>query len=78
MRDMMGRLKLTVNEEKTRLCSVPESSFQFLGYTFGQCYSARTGRATKPYRIAMGSRGSLTRIKDRMSCWRQHGAACSS
>ena len=45
MRDMMGRLTLTVNEEKKRLCRVPESSFHFLGYTFGQCYSARTGRA---------------------------------
>jgi hypothetical protein len=44
MREMMGRLKLTVNEEKTRLCRVPESSFDFLGYTFGRCYSAKTDR----------------------------------
>ena len=45
MREMMGRLKLTVNEEKTRLCSVPDSSFDFLGYTFGRCYSPKSGRA---------------------------------
>jgi RNA-directed DNA polymerase len=45
MREMMARLKLTVNEEKTRLCRVPESSFNFLGYTFGRCYSTKTGRA---------------------------------
>jgi hypothetical protein len=45
MREMMGRLQLTVNEEKTRLCRVPESSFDFLGYTFGRCYSTKTGRA---------------------------------
>jgi RNA-directed DNA polymerase len=45
MREMMGRLKLTVNEEKTRLCRVPDSSFHFLGYTFGRCYSTKTGRA---------------------------------
>jgi RNA-directed DNA polymerase len=45
MREMMGRLKLTVNEEKTRLCRVPDTSFDFLGYTFGRCYSARTGRS---------------------------------
>src|SRR5262249_59408557 len=31
MREMMARLKLTVNEEKTRLCRVPDSSFDFLG-----------------------------------------------
>jgi RNA-directed DNA polymerase len=45
MRGMMARLKLTVNEEKTRLCRVPDSSFDFLGYTFGRCYSPKSGRA---------------------------------
>ncbi len=45
MRKMMERLKLTVNEEKTRLCRVPEEHFDFLGYTFGRCYSTKTGRA---------------------------------
>ena len=45
MREMMGRLKLTVNEEKTRLCSIPDSSFDFLGYTFGRCYSEKSGRS---------------------------------
>jgi len=53
MRDMMSRLKLTVNETKTKLCRVPEETFDFLGYTFGRCYSRRTGRAylgTRPAR----------------------------
>jgi RNA-directed DNA polymerase len=45
MRDMMSKLKLTVNEKKTRVCRVPEEKFDFLGYTFGQCYSPKTGRA---------------------------------
>lgn len=45
MRMMMERLKLTVNEEKTSICHVPAESFDFLGYTFGRCYSTRTGRA---------------------------------
>jgi hypothetical protein len=45
MRGLMGRLKLTVNEEKTRTCHVPQETFDFLGYTFGRCYSAKTGRA---------------------------------
>jgi len=34
MRVLMGKLKLTVNEEKTRVCRVPQESFEFLGYTF--------------------------------------------
>jgi RNA-directed DNA polymerase len=45
MRDMMQELKLTVNETKTRLCRVPDESFNFLGYTLGRCYSPKTGRA---------------------------------
>jgi RNA-directed DNA polymerase len=45
MRGMMQKLKLTVNETKTRLCRVPDESFNFLGYTLGRCYSPKTGRA---------------------------------
>jgi group II intron reverse transcriptase/maturase len=33
VRDMMQRLKLAVNEPKTRLCRVPDATFDFLGYT---------------------------------------------
>jgi RNA-directed DNA polymerase len=35
MQGMMSKLKLTVNETKTRLCRLPEESFDFLGYTIG-------------------------------------------
>jgi RNA-directed DNA polymerase len=45
MRSMMQRLKLTVNETKTRQCRVPDDSFDFLGYTLGRCWSTKTGRA---------------------------------
>jgi hypothetical protein len=45
MRELMGRLKLTVNEEKTRICTVPDETFDFLGYTFGRLYSTKTGKA---------------------------------
>src|ERR1700674_2694700 len=45
LRHIMGKLKLTVNEEKTRICKVPEGEFDFLGYTFGRMYSARPGKA---------------------------------
>jgi group II intron reverse transcriptase/maturase len=53
MRAMMQKLKLTINETKTRICHVPDASFDFLGYTFGRCYSAKTGKAyigTRPSR----------------------------
>lgn len=53
MRKMMGTLKLTVNEEKTQRRGIPQESFDFLGYTFGRCYSPQTGRAyigTRPSR----------------------------
>jgi len=45
LREIMGKLKLTVNEEKTRICKVPEGEFDFLGYTFGRMFSARTGHS---------------------------------
>jgi RNA-directed DNA polymerase len=51
MRSMMSKLRLTVNETKTRLCRVPEESVTFLSYTIGVCHSPRTGRSyigTKP------------------------------
>jgi len=44
-RTMMTRLKLTVNETKTRVAKLPEERFDFLGYTFGRCYSTKTGHA---------------------------------
>jgi len=59
MRQLMGRLKLTVNEAKTRLCRLPDETFDFLGYTVGRCYSPQTGRAyigTRP------SKGRIQRI----------------
>lgn len=53
MQAIMTTLKLTVNEQKTRTCRVPEESFDFLGYTIGRCYPPKGGRAfigTKPSR----------------------------
>jgi hypothetical protein len=63
MREIMGKLKLTVNEEKTRICKVPEGEFDFLGYTFGRRYSARTGKA----RIALWpSKKSIRRMVEKV------------
>jgi hypothetical protein len=44
MRQMMAKLKLMVNETKTRRCSVPAETFTFLGFTFGPQISWKTGR----------------------------------
>jgi group II intron reverse transcriptase/maturase len=45
MRDLMAKLKLTVNERKTRRCRLPDETFTFLGFTFGRQVSWKTGRA---------------------------------
>jgi RNA-directed DNA polymerase len=50
LRKIMSKLKLTVNEEKTRICKGPEEEFDFLGFSFGRMYSARTGQARLGYR----------------------------
>ncbi len=59
MHEIMGKLQLTVNEEKTRVCKIPEEEFDFLGYTFGRMYSARTGKARIGYRP---SKKSIKRV----------------
>jgi group II intron reverse transcriptase/maturase len=63
MREIMGRLKLTVNEEKTRICKVPEGEFDFLGYTFGRMYSVKTGQAHLGYRP---SKKSIRRMVEKI------------
>ncbi len=63
MRVIMSKLKLTVNEEKTRICKVPEGTFDFLGYSFGRRYSATTGKA----RIALWpSKKSIRRMVEKV------------
>lgn len=64
MRGIMKKLKLTVNEDKTHLCDLPQERFDFLGYTFGRCYRHDNGRAymgTKP------SKKSIKRMVDSIS-----------
>jgi RNA-directed DNA polymerase len=38
-REILRRIGLTLNEEKTRLCHAWDNSFDFLGYTFGRLYT---------------------------------------
>lgn len=63
LRDIMAQLKLTVNEEKTRICKVPEGEFDFLGYTFGRMYKRQTGKAYMGYRP---SKKSIRRMVEKI------------
>jgi group II intron reverse transcriptase/maturase len=77
MRDMMTKLKLTVNEKKTRQCSLPDETFTFLGFTFGKQTSWKTGRAyivpapaTKKVQLLCDKISEETR---RQTTWRTEG-----
>ena len=63
LREIMGKLKLTVNEEKTRICKVPAEHFDFLGYTFGRLYSSKTGEEYLGMRL---SKKSIQRMVEKI------------
>jgi group II intron reverse transcriptase/maturase len=63
MRKIMGQLKLTVNEEKTRVCNILEGEFDFLGYTFGLLYRPQNGKAYLGYRP---SKKSIKRMVEKI------------
>jgi RNA-directed DNA polymerase len=75
LRNIMSKLKLRVNEEKTRICKVPEGEFDFLGYTFGRMHSARTGRARLGYRPSKKSIKRMVEqihaLTDRTGAWQE-------
>ncbi|HWN77016.1 MAG TPA: group II intron reverse transcriptase/maturase, partial [Bradyrhizobium sp.] len=63
LREIMSKLRLTVNEDKTRICRVPEGEFDFLGFTFGQMFSRTTGQA----RLALRpSKKSIKRVVEKV------------
>ena len=59
----MRVLKLTVNETKTRVCNATQTSFDFLGYTFGPTVHRPTGRT---YLAAQPSRKAMARLRTRV------------
>jgi group II intron reverse transcriptase/maturase len=73
MRQIMGKLRLTVNETKTRISRLPEETFDFLGYTFGRQYSRRNGRAyigLKPSKKKIGRMcEAISTATDRRMAW---------
>lgn len=63
-RQLMDGLKLTINEQKTRIRRMPAETVEFLGYEIGACYSPQGGRryiGTRP------SRKRIQRICHRIS-----------
>jgi group II intron reverse transcriptase/maturase len=64
LRQIADRLHLTVNEDKTHVCRLPEGRFDFLGYSFGRYYSPKTGR---PYFGSRPSKKSIKRLVDAIS-----------
>jgi RNA-directed DNA polymerase len=74
MRGMMAKLRLTVNEQKTRRCQLPGGAFTFLGYTFGRHYSRQTGGSYVGPRPALRKIRKLCReiseVTDRRTCLR--------
>ena len=75
LRKIMSKLKLMVSEGKTRICTVPEGEFDFLGYTFGRMYSARTGQARLGYRPSKKSIKRMVEqihaLTDRTGTWQE-------
>jgi group II intron reverse transcriptase/maturase len=75
LRQIMGKLKLTVNEDKTRICKVPEGVFDFLGFTFGRMYSPTTGRARMALRPSKKSIKRMVEkihgLTDRAGSWQE-------
>ena len=71
---MMAKLKLTVNEQKTRRCLLPEDTFTFLGYTFGRHHSRQSGRSYVGPKPALKKVRKLCReiseLTDRRTCLR--------
>ena len=73
LRQIAGKLKLTINEDKTHVCRLPQQHFSFLGYSFERCYSNKTGRAylgTRPSRKSIQRLcESITAQTDRKLTW---------
>ena len=54
---MLRKLKLTLNEDKTRVVNAWREPFDFLGYTFGRCYKAGSSQ------VYLGATPSKKRVQ---------------
>ncbi len=63
MQHLMGKLGLTVNPKKARLVTLPDESFDFLGYTVGRLLAAvgdLTGESDRRGKPSTGYCGKYT------------------
>jgi group II intron reverse transcriptase/maturase len=61
-RNLIARLGLSVNEQKTRLATLPGEPIDFLGYTIGQFH----GRGGRPYIGTRPSKKSVCKLRARI------------
>jgi RNA-directed DNA polymerase len=73
LRQIASQIGLTVNEDKTHVCRLPEGRFDFLGYSFERCYSERTGRS---YLGSRPSRKSIQRMVEAISAQTERKTLC--
>jgi group II intron reverse transcriptase/maturase len=73
LRQVATRIGLTVNEDKTHVCRLPEGRFTFLGYSFERCYSEKTGRS---YLGTRPSRKSIQRMVESISAQTERRTLC--
>jgi len=59
LREIMGKLKLTVNEDKTQICKVPEGEFDFWDSRSDECTLEQRAR---PAWLCDRQRKSIKRI----------------
>lgn len=64
IRRLMGKMGLSLNEEKTRVVNVWEDRIRFLGFEMGIARSGRTGR---PYPLVIPSKKACKAIKARLT-----------
>jgi group II intron reverse transcriptase/maturase len=73
MQEIITQMKLTVNEQKTKVAKLPQETFDFLGYTLGLCY---TNEKKPPYLGPKPSKKkvakiceAITEITQNNTCW---------
>ena len=73
LRQVATRIGLTVNEDKTHVCRLPQGRFDVLGYSFERCYSEKTGRS---YLGSRPSKKSIQRMVESISVQTERKTLC--